>query len=94
MLGSTFILSVKDKLLQTNFISSFSSVKIKRESILSTEHASLFIDINVSYPYFSYKTEEITFIVEGIIYNFSEKEIVEKLQRIGGTMSRRENGFL
>lgn len=91
MLGSTFILSVKDKLLQTNFISSFSSVKIKRESILSTEHASLFIDINVSYPYFSYKTEEITFIVEGIIYNFSEKEIVEKLKLIATANNKQEN---
>lgn len=82
MLGTTFILSINKDKVEIQPPPSFASVQVTRTQILNSLNALLIIDAHRNYPYFVKKNTTHTFVVEGIIYNLSENELFEKLERI------------
>jgi hypothetical protein len=82
MLGTTFILSTNKNKVEIPIPPAFASVQVTRAQVIDSHHIFMIIDINPSYPYRVKKSTSHTLVVEGIIYNLSDKELFEKLETI------------
>ena len=87
MLGTTVILSTKKENLRVSSPPLFASVQIERKQIISEKMLELFIDVNPGYFYNTWKTNDFTILLEGIIYNFPENELFQRLQKIAACIT-------
>jgi hypothetical protein len=90
MLGTTFILSTRKNKVEIPSPPAFASVQVTRACIIDSGSVLLIIDTNPSYPYLVKKNTGYTLVVEGIIYNLSEKELFERLEAIAKVSHRPE----